>query len=128
MFDRKVHHFDGDGNLVRTQAFTEIVTNGFPNCLVQGGKFFTEEGKAYPEHLLGQVLNANLKKEYRPDLLTVEECKKFGWPLPEKKAVSRETVVAEPEKLIEETEKLVDEQEGAVTKKRGRPFKKEEIN
>ncbi len=111
MFDRKVHHLDKDGNLVRTTPFTEIVTIGFPNCLVRNGKFYCEDGTAYPEHLLGQVLNPNLKQKHRPDLLTVAECKKFGFQL--------------PEHLIGDEEKLEDTT-GEVVKRRGRPAAKKE--
>jgi len=65
MFDRKVHHFDAKGNMVKSTPFTEHIIHGLPNLIVQNGRLLDIQGKDYPI----EILPLHLKERYCPHIL-----------------------------------------------------------
>lgn len=56
MFDRKVHNIAEDGTLRSVNPFTEIVRQGYPNCLIRNRKAYTADGASYPKQYLTQEI------------------------------------------------------------------------
>jgi len=65
MFDRKVHHFDESGRVRAVTPFTEIVRQGFPNCLIRNRRAYTADGATYPKNYLSpEIIEAYGLTEY----------------------------------------------------------------
>lgn len=56
MFDRKVHNFAEDGSMRSVNPFTEIIRQGYPNCLIRNRKAYTADGASYPKQYLTQEI------------------------------------------------------------------------
>lgn len=75
-FDRRVHHFDKDGNVKKITPFVEIVHMGFPNLIItHENQLIFQDGKPYERPLLTRLfalLNDDLRSRYCPRDILVE--------------------------------------------------------
>lgn len=64
MFDRRVHHMDEKGKLVRVTPFTEIVTSGKPSVLIRNNIAYFDNGEKLTEDEIKTLLTKKQINRY----------------------------------------------------------------